>query len=52
LPQEQLAGWLDESYGWPKDDFYWWTLAQLKRDESLTRNFRQDPGQLFTVNSL
>jgi hypothetical protein len=40
--------WLEESYGWPKDDFYWWTLSALKADPALLRNLSgQAATQLF-----
>jgi hypothetical protein len=43
------AAWLEQSYGWPKDDFFWWTLATLQNDAGLMRNFRGEPGQLFRI---
>lgn len=41
--------WLKESYGWPKDDLYWWTLSTLNQDPALLRNLHKDEGQLFGV---
>lgn len=46
---ELFAAWLAESYNWPKSDFYWWTLAELKGDRALLTNLTQDPGQLVGV---
>jgi len=44
--------WLEESYGWPKDDFYWWTLSTLKADPALLRNLSEQPQtQLFCVTA-
>lgn len=48
-PPELLAAWLEESYNWPKSDFYWWTLARVKGDEALLSNLSGEPGQLVAV---
>ncbi len=49
-PPQLAAAWLGESYGWPKDDFFWWTLSTLQDDPGLKRNLTGEPGQLFRVN--
>jgi len=46
-PAPLYEAWLAESYGWPKDYFYWWTLATLKQDPTLLRNAAGEPGALF-----
>ncbi len=48
-PPELLAAWLEESYNWPKSDFYWWTLARVRGDEGLLGNLSGAPGQLVAV---
>lgn len=48
-PEQLAAAWLSESYGWPKDDFFWWGLSTLQRDPGLQRNITAEPGQLFRV---
>ncbi len=48
-PDWVYGQWLQESYGWPKDDLYWWTLSTLKDDPALLRNIRRDTAQLFLV---
>jgi hypothetical protein len=48
-PPGLYEAWLAESYGWPKDDFYWWTLACLEDDAALRRNITGSPDQLFAV---
>jgi hypothetical protein len=46
-PPPLCEAWLAESYGWPKDYFYWWTLATLKQDPALLRNAAGEPGGVF-----
>lgn len=48
-PVQLAQAWLGESYGWPKDDFYWWTLSTLQNDPALLRNITGEPGQLFRL---
>jgi hypothetical protein len=45
----RFGRWLEDSYGWPKDDLYWWTLATLRDDPALLKNLRGGRGQLFTI---
>jgi len=51
-PPGLYEAWLAESYGWPKDDFYWWALACLEDDVALRRNVTGSPDQLFMVPPL
>ncbi len=48
-PQALYEKWLAESYNWPKDDLYWWTLAEVRGDRELLRNLRRDAHQLAVV---
>jgi hypothetical protein len=41
--------WLAESYGWPKGDFYWWVLAEVKQDEALLQNITGSGSDLVIV---
>lgn len=50
-PDWLYAQWLQESYGWSKDDLYWWTLSSLSSDPALLRNIRRDAAQLFVLDS-
>ncbi len=45
----RFGKWLEDSYGWPKDDLYWWTLAALKEDPALLKNVRGGSDQLFSI---
>lgn len=44
-----LRQFIEQSYGWPKDHLYWWTLAAVQHDSSLTRNVTADPGGMELV---
>ena len=46
----QFGRWLEDSYGWPKDDLYWWMLATLKDDPALLKNATGGRGQLFRIS--
>jgi len=48
-PVELFDAWLAESYNWPKTDFYWWTLARIKADDSLLTSLTGAGGQLVSV---
>jgi hypothetical protein len=41
--------WLQESYGWPKDDLYWWTLSTVNSDPALLRSMRRTGADMFTL---
>jgi hypothetical protein len=45
----QYGRWLQDSYGWPKDDLYWWMLATLKDDPALLKNATGSGAQLLRV---
>ena len=44
--------WLAESYGWPKTDLYWWTLALCRADLNMLSNIQGQAGELFSVAPL
>ncbi|MBN2082696.1 hypothetical protein JW859_10900 [bacterium] len=48
-PPALYQQWLEESYNWPKSDFYWWVLATVKADPSLLREVRGDAAQFIRV---
>jgi hypothetical protein len=48
-PETVLEAWTQESFGWPKSDFFWWTVSQVKRDEAFLRNVKGDTGQLLRI---
>jgi len=48
-PPPLFEQWLAESYNWPKDDMYWWTLARLNNDPALLRNIKRDSTQATTI---
>jgi hypothetical protein len=47
----RFGRWLEDSYGWPKDDLYWWMLSTLKNDAALLKNIRGGADQLFTITN-
>lgn len=51
-PPELAQAWRAESYGWPKDDFYWWALSTLQDDPALLRNISGEPEQLFHLQTM
>jgi hypothetical protein len=48
-PEALYSAWLAQSYGWPKQDLYWWTLAGLNEDRELLRNLTRSPHELFSI---
>jgi hypothetical protein len=46
----RFGRWLEDSYGWPKDNLYWWTLAILKDDPALLKNASGERSQLFSTS--
>ena len=47
FPDALREAWIEQSYGWPKHDLYWWTLASLRGDPALLGNLRRDSAQPF-----
>lgn len=48
-PAPLYESWLAESYGWPKSDMYWWTLAMVKKDMQLLANVSGAESELLAV---